>query len=89
MLLRCIDIGIFKLPNGQTVNTADLAAMHGKLLSSVRGKNAAEGNTDYILTIPAHRCLLTSVPVTKHESRLLRKTLPWVLEERLLEPVET
>ncbi len=40
------------------------------------------------LLLPALRCLVTTLPVAKPEARLFTKTLPWTLEERLLEPVE-
>ena len=43
---------------------------------------------DLQLLLPASRCLVTMVPVAKHEAKHLAKTLPWTLEERLLEPAE-
>src|SRR5687767_4338266 len=90
VLLRCLDIGTYTLPDGQLLDAAGLVAMHEKLSISSRNMNGHRDNsTDYTLTIPAQKCLLTSVPVAKHEAALLRKTLPWVLEERLLEPAET
>src|SRR5688500_13088129 len=90
VLLRCLDTGTYALPDGQILDKAGLVGLHEKLSVSAHDKNAHRASAaDYTLTIPAHKCLLTSVPVAKHEAALLHKTLPWVLEERLLEPAET
>ena len=92
MLLRCMNSGTFVLHYCQVLYQERLVVMREQLLASSRSRNTSStlaNAADYTLVIPADKCLLTTIPVAKHEVRLLRKTLPWVLEERLLEPAET
>lgn len=82
MLLRCLESGRFALSEGPPLTAPELAAR-------LRTTLAAQGSpADLHLLLPAARCLVTTLPVAKHEVRLLAKTLPWTLEERLLEPAE-
>lgn len=85
MLLRCLESGGFiacDAPRDGTPLSAAELAMH------LRGTGATESLPELHLLLPAARCLVTTVPVAPHESKHLAKTLPWSLEERLLEPVE-
>lgn len=75
MLLRCIESGRYALAEGQGLTAAEL-------------KTCIPVAAELQLALPATRCLVTTVPVAKHEVRLLAKTLPWTLEDCLLEPAE-
>ena len=79
MLLRCLESGHFAFADGQPLPAAELAA---------RLRTSPTPAGDLHLLLPAARCLVTTQPVLKHEARHLAKTLPWTLEDRLLEPVE-
>lgn len=86
MLLRCVDTDRFVLPDGQPLTALQLAAQLGRTAAAQPGRR---GTSEALhLLLPAARCLVTTVPVAPHEIKLLHKTLPWMLEERLLEPVE-
>jgi general secretion pathway protein L len=91
VLLRCVDSGTFILPDGRLLDTAGLVAAREELLTAVRGTKPSQGSeiVDCTLAIPAQKCLLAQVPVSRQEVRMLRKTLPWTLEESLLEPAES
>ena len=79
VLLRCLDTGQFELPDGRALDAAQLA---WQLPSTAKQTPVLN------LLLPAVRCLLATVPVTRQEEKLLHKTLPWLLEDRLLEPAE-
>ncbi|MDY6982623.1 MAG: type II secretion system protein GspL [Pseudomonadota bacterium] len=85
MLLRCLESGEFVAceasRNSESLSAAEMAAR-------LRGTPTAGNTQELHLLLPAARCLVTTVPVAAHESKHLAKTLPWSLEERLLEPVE-
>lgn len=82
MLLRCLESGRFTFGDEYEELPLDAVAVATRL----RGKLATP--RDLVLLLPAARCLVTTVAVTKQEARHLGRTLPWALEERLLEPVE-
>lgn|GEM_PF-663429 len=92
MLLRCLDINSFELPDGRVM---DVIALGHELSQSASGQQRPTTMrkipaTDVLtLVIPAQFCLATSVAVTKHEAPLLASTLPWTLEDRLIESPET
>lgn len=81
MLLRCLESGLFALSDSQPLTATQVA-------TRVRGNMTPVTPAPLHLLLPAPRCLVTTVPVAKHETRLIALTLPWTLEERLLEPVE-
>jgi type II secretion system protein L len=82
VLLRRLESGQYVF--GGEPEAAPLTA--SEVAGRLRGTLAYEQRLH--LLVPAARCLLTQVPVAKHEARHLGKTLPWTLEERVLEPVE-
>jgi general secretion pathway protein L len=84
VLLRCLDTDCFMLPDGHTCDAATVAAVLDGMRPAGTGRHAVAIAPDLLL--PAARCLLTTVPVARHEARLLHRTLPWRLEDRLLEP---
>ncbi len=90
VLLRCIDTDKFILPDGELADSLLLAERqaHGLGVDNDASSTAVNAG-GWVLSVPAHKCLLTDVTVTKREIALLRKTLPWALEERLLEPAES
>lgn len=85
MLLRCLESGDFIACDAPRTETAASAA---GLAERLRGTLSADRMPDLHLLLPAARCLVMSVPVAPHEYRHLAKTLPWTLEDQLLEPVE-
>lgn len=85
MLLRCLDSGRYALGDERDATPLSAAEAAARL----RGKFSAQALAqDLHLLLPAARCLATAVAVAKHEARHLDRTLPWILEERLLEPAE-
>jgi general secretion pathway protein L len=82
VLLRRLESGHYAFANDG--DAAPLTA--AEVAARLRGK-LTNGQGLHLL-VPAARCVVTSVPVAKHEARHLAKTLPWTLEERVLEPVE-
>ncbi|HEY0963933.1 MAG TPA: type II secretion system protein GspL [Pseudomonadales bacterium] len=85
MLLRCLESGDFIACDAPRNATPASAA---ELATRLRGTFTLDTMPDLHLLLPAPRCLVASVPVAPHERRHLAKTLPWSLEERLIEPVE-
>jgi general secretion pathway protein L len=85
VLLRCLESGLF-IPCDAPSGSAPLSAH--ELAQRLRGTFAADKQPALHLLLPAARCLVTSVPVAPHERKHLEKTLPWTLEDTLLEPVE-
>lgn len=79
VLLRCLDSGHYALGAEAPLTAAQAAQRLG-------GMPAASRNL--VLLVPAARCLVTTIPVARHEAKHLARTLPWTLEERLLEPAE-
>lgn len=79
MLLRCVESGHYALGDALPLTAAQAAVR-------LSGKLAAP--RDLVLLVPAARCLVTTAAVAKHEARHLSRTLPWTLEDRLLEPAE-
>jgi general secretion pathway protein L len=74
VLLRCVDPTHFMLPDGRVVTAeAILAALPTGADTSVCA-----------LLLPASLCSITELAVGAGEAALLRKTLPWRLEESLL-----
>lgn len=85
MLLRCLESGVYLPCDGSSAPTPLTAVDVASLLRSQR----VQGNLPELhLLLPAQRCLVLDLPVAKHEAKHLSATLPWTLEERLLEPVE-
>jgi general secretion pathway protein L len=82
VLLRRLESGGFALDTDPAA--APLAA--AEVAMRLRARPA--GVTNLHLLLPAARCLVTTVPVAKHEVRHIGRTLPWALEDRVLEPVE-
>jgi general secretion pathway protein L len=82
VLLRCLESGRYALSDSASLSAAELAPR------LQRKPNAHAAPVELQLLLPAAWCFVASVPVAKHETKLLAKTLPWTLEERLLEPVE-
>ncbi len=78
MLLRLLDSGRYAL-GGDSLTAREVFT---------RTRNKLENPRSLQLLLPAARCLVTTMPVAKQEARHLAKTLPWTLEERVLEPVE-
>lgn len=74
MLLRCLDATHFSLPDGRVLTAAQLTELPA-------------GNCTLLL--PASLGSITEVAVGAGEAALLRKTLPWRLEESLLSAPET
>lgn len=49
----------------------------------------ATHEADLVLVVPAQKVLLREVPFVAHERRLLRQTVPYTLEEQLIDDVDT
>jgi type II secretion system protein L len=84
VLLRCVEPGRYVVDGER--DAPPLTAV--EVAARLRGRLTPQNAPDLHVLLPAARCLVTTLPVAKHEQKHLHSTLPWTLEERLLEPAE-